>query len=73
MTTVQKTAIPTVVTSVPDPVANRLLSAIKQNVECITGIMPGVPVLTQLPATATTAQIIATLNAIIQRLNYQGQ
>ncbi|MEM5400875.1 hypothetical protein [Paraburkholderia unamae] len=70
--TVLKQQIPTVMTTVGGATGDAL-KAIKQNIELITGVNPGAPVLTQLPSTATLAQVITTLNTVIQRLNQQGQ
>jgi hypothetical protein len=69
---ITKTAIPSVITT-QDPSIGQVLSALKDNVEIITGVRRGVPVLTALPYTATTQQMIDTINAIIARLNYQGR
>jgi hypothetical protein len=52
--------------------ASRFLDAVKQNLDVICGRGSGVAELDQLPGNATTAQIIATLNAIIMRLNSSG-
>lgn len=48
----------------------RVLEPIKQNVEMLTGVRGGE--LTQLEATASTAEIIQAINAIIARLNASG-
>jgi hypothetical protein len=68
---ITKTAIGSVITT-QDSRIGPVLSALKDNVEIITGVRKGVPVLTALPANASSAQIIAAINAIIARLNYQG-
>lgn len=73
MSPIQKMPIPPTVTTIADSAVAQVLSALKQNVEIMNGVRAGVPVLTQLPATATLAQVIATVNTIIQRLNFQGQ
>lgn len=44
------------------------LSAIKQNLDSITGMARGVDRLKPLPETATLAQVIAQLNAVVDRL-----
>lgn len=51
----------------------RMLAALKENIELMTGARTGSVPLTQLPAGATNAQIIAAVNAIIQRINAAGQ
>lgn len=67
-----KPAIPATVTTL-DGNIGKIVTAIKENVEIMTGLRNGAPKLTQLPAGASTAQIIASINTIIQRLNYQGE
>lgn len=61
-----KQAIPTVHTGKPD--LDRALGAIKQNLDSITGQARNVARMEPLPATATTAQIIARLNELAARL-----
>lgn len=56
-----------------DPALAPIINALKENVELMTGARRGAVVLTQLPANASTAQIITALNAIIQRLNAAGE
>jgi hypothetical protein len=51
----------------------QIVNALKENVELMTGARRGTVTLTQLPANASTAQIIGALNAIIQRLNAAGE
>lgn len=48
------------------------MSAIKENIEVITGARAGSGQIDLLPSTASTAQIIAKINEIIGRLNYDG-
>lgn len=62
----KKPAIPSVM-GVQDPVARNMLSALKENVEIITGLrtQPIQP----LPATATLTDAISKINEIIERVN----
>ena len=48
----------------------RVLGPIKENIEMITGVRGGE--LTQLEETASTAEIIQAINAIIVKLNASG-
>jgi hypothetical protein len=65
----KKPSIPSV-SNVVDPATQRVLSAIKVNLDDITGAVTGeIP---QLAATATLAQVINTVNAIIVKLNRSG-
>jgi hypothetical protein len=48
------------------------IAALKENVEVITGARAGSVEMNLLSSTATTAQIIAKINEIINRLNYNG-
>lgn len=61
-----KAAIPTVKTGKPD--VDRALSSIKQNLDAITGQAKNVTRLEPLPTTATLAEVIAQLNAVVERL-----
>jgi hypothetical protein len=59
--------------SIPDErtgnlVTDRALSAIKQNLDQITGQARNVERLQPLPATATLAELIARVNALTERL-----
>ena len=65
---VRKPSIPAA--SMLSPELIRVLEPIKQNVEMLTGVRGGE--LTQLEATASTAEIIQAINAIIARLNASG-
>lgn len=47
---------------------DRFAQAVKQNLDSITGQRQNIPKLTPLESGATTAEIIAQLNAILQRL-----
>jgi len=48
------------------------MSAMKENIEIITGARTNIGQISQLPATATDAEIIAKLNQVIARLNFTG-
>lgn len=48
------------------------MSAMKENIEVITGARAGSGQIAALDSTATTAQIIAKINEIVGRLNYDG-
>jgi hypothetical protein len=61
-----KAAIPSVVTGKPD--LDRALSSIKQNLDAITAQARNVPRLDPLPDTATLAEVIERLNAVVARL-----
>ena len=50
--------------------AERVLRPVKEIIDVITGARSGE--LTKLPATASTTDIINTLNAIVRRLNRSG-
>jgi hypothetical protein len=66
----KKPAIPVINT--PDRTMNQAMAAVKENIEIITGARAGSEQIISLSATATTAQIIAKINEIIGRLNYNG-
>lgn len=51
----------------------RFLDAVKQNLDVITSRVQGLSEIDPLPANATNAQIINTLNRIVARLNASGQ
>ena len=61
-----KAAIPAVLTGKPD--LDRALSSMKQNIDEITAQARNVNRLEPLPATATLADVIAQLNAVVARL-----
>ena len=63
----KKPGIPAV--NFSDRTLNQAISAIKENIEIITGARNGVGEISQLEPTATTAQIIAKINEVITRLN----
>ena len=61
-----KAAIPAVLTGKPD--LDRALSSMKQNIDIITAQARNVSRLEPLPSTATLADVITRLNAIVDRL-----
>lgn len=63
----KKPGIPSV--NFADRTLNQAISAMKENIEIITGARLGVGELHTLEPTATNAQIIAKINEIIARLN----
>jgi hypothetical protein len=63
----KKPGIPAV--NFSDRTLNQAISALKENVEIITGARLGVGEIKVLEATATTEQIIAKINEVITRLN----
>jgi hypothetical protein len=50
-----------------------VFSAMKENIEIITGARPNTNPITQLPATATTDEVISKVNEIVARLNFNGE
>lgn len=50
----------------------RVIEPIKQNVEMFNGVRPGSAALTVLPSTATLADVIATVNKLISRIDQNG-
>ena len=46
----------------------RVVEPLKQNVEIITGVRPGLDSIDQLPANATLAQVITQLNKLLYRI-----
>jgi hypothetical protein len=61
-----KAAIPAVLTGKPD--LDRALSSMKQNIDEITAQARNVTRLDPLPSTATLADVIERLNAVVARL-----
>ena len=61
-----KSAVPTY--NSQDQALNLTLSALKQNVDELTGQSRNTPNLSPLPATASLADVIAQLNRIVARL-----
>jgi hypothetical protein len=67
----KKPGIPTV--NFSDKTLNQAISAIKENIEVITGARLGVGETSQLASTATLANVIVKLNEIIVKLNASGK
>lgn len=67
----KKPGIPTV--NFSDRTLNQAISAIKENIEVITGARLGVGETSQLASTATLADVIVKLNEIIVKLNASGK
>jgi hypothetical protein len=61
-----KSAIPTVRSG--DPALDRALDALKQNVDAMTGQTRNAQKLEALPTSATLADVIQQVNAILARL-----
>lgn len=67
----KRSAIPVVNSA--DPQINDAFAAVKENIELLNGSRSGSGgLITRLPATATLADCITTINQIITRLNYDG-
>lgn len=62
----KRRAIPTLQTG--DGTVDDHASAVKHNLDMVTGQHRNSPVLVALASTATTADIIAAINALIQRV-----
>jgi hypothetical protein len=67
----KKPAIPVVTTG--DRAVVNALTAVRENIELLTGMRPGIDQISQLASTASTADMITKINQIIARLNYQGK
>ncbi|MGC3944596.1 MAG: hypothetical protein QM762_08765 [Chryseolinea sp.] len=52
-----------------EPSVNKHMEAVASNLNLLTGNMPGAEKLQQLPATATLADVIETVNVIIRRMS----
>jgi hypothetical protein len=67
----KKPGIPSV--NFSDRTLNQAISAIKENIEVITGARLGVGETNQLPNSATLSEVIVKLNEIIVKLNVSGK
>lgn len=67
----KKPGIPVV--NVEDRSVTAALSAIKENIELITGARAGSSEISTLATNADTATIVNKINEIISKLNYSGQ
>lgn len=63
----RKPGIPAV--NFSDRTLNQAISALKENIEIITGARNGIGEIEALPADATNEQIIGKINEVISRLN----
>jgi hypothetical protein len=67
---VRKPGIPAVTTG--DQALNLMLTAMKENIEIMTGARPSIGRVLPLASDATNEQIIEKINELIIRLNYTG-
>jgi len=67
----KKPGIPAV--NLQDRTLNQVISAMKENIEVITGARLGVGETSTLPATATLDDVIVKINQIIVKLNASGK
>jgi hypothetical protein len=67
----KKPAIPVV--NEGDRAVVSALSAIRENIELITGMRPGIDQISTLGTSASTSAIISKINEIVTRLNYSGK
>lgn len=68
---IKKPAIPPY--SSADKTLTQVVTAMRENIEIMTGVRPGTRQINQLPTGATNEQIISKINEIIVTLNYSGQ
>lgn len=68
---IKKPAIPPY--SSADKTLTQAMTAMRENIEIMTGVRPGTAQINQLSSSATTAQIITKVNEIIAALNYSGR
>ena len=68
---VKKPGIPSIYTQ--DLHLAAALTAMKENIEIITGARAKTTTITQLPATADLAAVISKINEVIARINYTGE
>lgn len=66
----KKPSIPMVQT--PDRTLSLAIAAIKENIEIMNGSRGNIGAMSQLPATATNDEIIAKINEVVARLNFNG-
>lgn len=67
----KKPGIPAV--NLQDRTLNQVISALKENIEVITGARLGVGETSTLPVEATLSDVIVKLNEIIVKLNASGK
>jgi len=68
---IRKPGIPVVQTR--DRTMDLVFSAMKENIEIITGARPNFRPIAQLTPAATNDEIIAKINELIVRLNFNGE
>lgn len=68
---IKKPAIPPY--SSADKTLTQVVTAMRENIEIMTGVRPGTRQINQLGTTATNAEIITKINEIVAALNYSGQ
>lgn len=68
---IKKPAIPPYTSA--DKTLTQVVTAMRENIEIITGVRPGTSQINQLAPGATNDEIIAKVNEIIAKLNYSGQ
>jgi hypothetical protein len=66
----RKPGIPSI--PILDRATQQMLSAMKENIELITGARPGFTTIRSLPPTATNEEIISKINEIVARINYDS-
>lgn len=49
------------------------LSAMRENIELITGVRPGIKQISTLGTSASTSDMISKINEIVARINYSGE
>ena len=69
--TIKKPAIPTISTT--DIHLSAVLTAMKENIETITGARGTIGTINQLTNTAELPAVISKINEIIARLNFKGE
>lgn len=68
---IKKPAIPPYTSA--DKTLTQVVTAMRENIEIMTGVRPGTHQMNQLPPGATNDEVIAKINEIIAALNYSGQ
>jgi hypothetical protein len=67
---IQKPGIPVVQTQ--NRTMDLAFASIKENLELITGARPSIGKIQKLPVTATLDDVVAKVNEIVSRLNFDG-
>ncbi len=71
MSAIRKPAIPAAASQ--DLRLYPFLTALKENVEIITGVRPGIGEIQRLAGTASLADVINKINEVVVRLNASGK